>query len=303
MRQYYSNNKNYKAILESMAQIRENQLNEMHDGRRNLMAAHGGMHDDDSYDGAAGGMRAAYGGRIPEDDPEMLMMSMHGDEEEMEEGMYEGEHEDDEDAQMEALAEMMDEALMELDNEDDDDNQMLDEDEDDERRARRRARLRNALLIGAGLVASGGVAGAAMMNPTARTMIGQGAGQAISGAGEFAKGVAQAGYGMLPQTTRDQISGGIEAGKEYVDSTAMPAVQSMASDVDTGIMNTLQKDNFKVPGLGPDATEAARRAAGRQYMRATGKLANPTAQDASKMRKLNYLNRGGRNPAFSVGPQ
>ena len=130
MRQYYSNNKNYNAILESMAQIRENQLNEMHDGRRHLMAAHGGM---------------------------------HGDEEEMEEGMYEGEHEDDEDAQMEALAEMMDEALMELDQDDDDDQMLGEEEEDGERRGRRRARLRNALLIGAGLVATGGLGAAAAM--------------------------------------------------------------------------------------------------------------------------------------------
>ena len=184
MRQYYSNNKNYNAILESMTQIRENQLNEMHDGRRHLMAAHGGM---------------------------------HGDEEEMEEGMYEGEHEDDEDAQMEALAEMMDEALMELDQDDDDDQMLGEEEEDGERRARRRSRLRNALLIGAGLVATGGVAGAAMMNPTARGMITKGATDALSGAGEFAKGVGTAAYGMLPQTTRDNISGGIESAGASAD--------------------------------------------------------------------------------------
>lgn len=186
MRQYYSNNKNYNAILESMAQIRKNQLNEMN----------GGMHSDE----------------------EEMEEGMHGDEEEMEERyMYEGEHEDDEDAQMEALAEMMDEALMELDDEDDNDNQMLDEDEDDDRRARRRARLRNALLIGAGLVATGGVAGAAMMNPTAREMITKGATDALSGAGEFAKGVGTAAYGMLPQNTRDSISGGIESAGASAD--------------------------------------------------------------------------------------
>ena len=52
--------------------------------------------------------------------------------------MYEGEHEDDEDAQMEALAEMMDEALMELDQDDDDDQMLGEEEEDGERRARRR---------------------------------------------------------------------------------------------------------------------------------------------------------------------
>ena len=196
MRQYYSNNKNYNAILESMAQIRQNQLNEQ------------------------------YGYYAEQDYQE----GMYGDEEEMEERyMYEGEYEDEEDAQMEALAEMMDEALMELDDEDDEDNQMLDEDEDDERRARRRARLRNALLIGAGLVATGGLAGAAMMNPVARGMITKGAGQAIAGAGEFAKGVGSAAYGLLPQTTQDNIAGGIEAGQKYVDDTAMPAAQAAAS--------------------------------------------------------------------------
>ena len=271
MRQYYSNNKNYKAILESMAQIRENQLNEQ------------------------------YGYYAEQDDEEELEEGMHGDEEEMEEAYMYEESDEDEDAQMDALAEMMDEALMELDDEDDDDNQMLGEEEEDgERRARRRARLRNALLIGAGLVATGGLAGAAMMNPVARGMITKGAGQVIGGAGDLVKGVGTTAFNMLPQTTQDQMSAAAEAGQEYVDSTVMPKVQSMASGADAGIKNILQKDNFKVPGLGPDATEAARRAAGRQYMRSTGQLANPTARDASAMRKKNYLNRGGRDPRFSV---
>ena len=70
-----------------------------------------------------------------------LVESMHGDEEEMM---------DDEEA--EAIAEMMDEALHEMDMEDDEDN--LNE-ADDNRRTRRRNRLRTALLIGAGLVAAG----------------------------------------------------------------------------------------------------------------------------------------------------
>ena len=135
MRQYYSNNKNYNAILESMAQIRQNQLNEQH----------------------------GYFVEAEHEDEEM-QEGMHGDEEDMEERfMYEGEHEDDEDAQMEALAEMMDEALMELDQDDDDDQMLGEEEEDGERRARRRARLRNALLIGAGLVATGGLGAAAAM--------------------------------------------------------------------------------------------------------------------------------------------
>lgn len=77
-----------------------------------------------------------------------LVESMHGDEEEMDEG-HNG-HMDDEEA--EAIAEMMDEALHEMDMEDDEDN--LNE-ADDDRRTRRRNRLRTALLIGAGLAAAG----------------------------------------------------------------------------------------------------------------------------------------------------
>lgn len=228
MRQYHSNNKNYNAILESMVQIRQNQLNEQY--------GYYSEGDDDSYDGAAGGMRAAYGGRIPEDDPEMLMMGMHDDEEEMEEGMRrrlmaahggmhgdedemeEGMHDDDEDAQMEALAEMMDEALMELDDEDDGDNQMLDEDEDDERRARRRARLRNALLIGAGLVATGGVAGAAAANPAFR----QGLGNAAMGAKDFVGNMIQA----PGKTSEDALAA---AQRAYSSIKGVPSAQGAAA--------------------------------------------------------------------------
>ena len=79
-------------------------------------------------------------------------------EDEMEEAyMYEGEHEDEEMSEMsdeeeEAVAQMMDEALYEMDMEDDEDN--LNE-ADDGRKTRRRKRLRQALLIGAGLAAAG----------------------------------------------------------------------------------------------------------------------------------------------------
>lgn len=78
-------------------------------------------------------------------------------EDEMEEAyMYEAEDEE-EMAEMsgeeeEAVAQMMDEALYEMDMEDDEDN--LNE-ADDGRKARRRRRLRQALLIGAGLAAGG----------------------------------------------------------------------------------------------------------------------------------------------------
>ena len=78
-------------------------------------------------------------------------------EDEMEEAyMYEAEDEE-EMAEMsgeeeEAVAQMMDEALYEMDMDDDEDN--LNE-ADDDRKARRRKRLRQALLIGAGLAAGG----------------------------------------------------------------------------------------------------------------------------------------------------
>ena len=78
-------------------------------------------------------------------------------EDEMEEAyMYEAEDEEEmaemSDEEEEAVAQMMDEALYEMDMEDDEDN--LNE-ADDGRKARRRKRLRQALLIGAGLAAAG----------------------------------------------------------------------------------------------------------------------------------------------------
>jgi len=70
-------------------------------------------------------------------------------EDEMEEAyMYEAEMSDEEE---EAVAQLMDEALYEMDMDDDEDN--LNE-ADDGRKARRRKRLRQALLIGAGLAAA-----------------------------------------------------------------------------------------------------------------------------------------------------
>ena len=77
MRQYYSNNKNYNAILESMAQIRENQLNEAYGS----MPHHRG--------GMSGAMDRMAQGQIPlnaeamPDDEEEMEEGMHGDEEEM----------------------------------------------------------------------------------------------------------------------------------------------------------------------------------------------------------------------------
>jgi hypothetical protein len=84
-------------------------------------------------------------------------------EDEMEEAyMYEEDDEEDM-AEMsgdeeEAVAEMMDEALHEMEMEDDEDN--LNEADDGSRKARRRKRMRQALLIGAGLAAAGGLGAA-----------------------------------------------------------------------------------------------------------------------------------------------
>ena len=84
-------------------------------------------------------------------------------EDEMEEAyMYEEDDEEDM-AEMsgeeeEAVAEMMDEALYEMDMDDDEDN--LNEADDGSRKARRRKRMRQALLIGAGLAAAGGLGAA-----------------------------------------------------------------------------------------------------------------------------------------------
>ena len=123
MRQYHSDNKNYNAILDAMAQIRQNQLNE------------------------------SYGYYAEEDDEEqMYEMS---DEEEMEE-----EQMSDDEAEM--VAEMLDEALAEIYEEDDEDNHQLDEADGGERRARRRRNYLRAAAIGAGIIALGGAGAAGM---------------------------------------------------------------------------------------------------------------------------------------------
>jgi hypothetical protein len=218
MRQYYSNNKNYNAILESMAQIRENQLNEAYGG----MPHHGG--------GMSGAMDRMAQGQIP-----LNAEAMHGDEEEMEEGMYEGEHEDEEDAQMEALAEMMDEALMELDQDDDDDQMLGEEEEDGERRARRRARLRNALLIGAGLVATGGLGAAAAMGK----LPGAAGQQTMKAIGDAAGGVVtKAGEYIAPKLTAagEALSGGMDS----VTGAASGAMDDVSAAYEKGKADALR---------------------------------------------------------------
>lgn len=139
MRKYHSDNRNYNAILDAMATIRHNQLNESY-----------------MYEGE-------------QEDEEMMEAES-----------------DEEEEQMAAVAEMMDEALMELDEEDDEDNLT---EADDDRRSRRRARLRNAFLAGAGAAAIAGGVGAAGMG----MLPGQFGQQAVQGAlgraGQFAKNI------------------------------------------------------------------------------------------------------------------
>jgi hypothetical protein len=105
-------------------------------------------------------------------------------EDEMEEAlMYEAEMEGMSDDEEEAVAQLMDEALYEMDMEDDEDN--LNE-ADDDRKTRRRRRLRQALLIGAGL-AAGGLAAAPL---------------AFAGKGVEYAGVPKGGEGLLSGSLR-----------------------------------------------------------------------------------------------------
>ena len=244
MRQYYSNNKNYNPILESMAQIRQNQLNEAYGG----MPGHRGMPS------MSGAMDRMAQGQIPlnagamHGDEEEMEEGMHGDEEEMEERhMYEGEHEDEEDAQMEALAEMMDEALMELDQDDDDDQMLGEEEEDGERRARRRARLRNALLIGAGLVATGGLGAAAAMGK----LPGAAGQQTMKAIGDAAGGVVnKAGEYIAPKLTAagEALSGGIDS----VTGAASGAMDDINAAYEKGKADAMMNLNKAASAFVPD---------------------------------------------------
>ena len=117
-------------------------------------------HSDKSYQAIVEAMQQIRYGTISEQSDEEDMQEMS--DEEMEEAYMYEEGDEEEMAEMsdeeeEAVAQMMDEALYEMDMEDDEDN--LSE-ADDGRKARRRRRLRQALLIGAGLVAAGGLGAA-----------------------------------------------------------------------------------------------------------------------------------------------
>lgn len=194
MRQYHSDNKNYNAILDAMAQIRQNQLNE------------------------------SYGYYAEEDEEEHMQEAMHGDEEEMEE-----EQMSDDEAEM--VAEMLDEALAEIYEEDDEDNHQIDEADGGERRKRRRNNLLKAAAIGAGLVALGG-AGAAGMGLLPGAMGQQAVQGALSRAGQFAKNIPANASNLAfryktrnaPSTRRPMGGKGPQA-----QSNAMPDTFDMAA--------------------------------------------------------------------------
>ena len=117
-------------------------------------------HSDKSYQAIVEAMQQIRYGTISEQSDEEDMQEMS--DEEMEEAYMYEEGDEEEMAEMsdeeeEAVAQMMDEALYEMDMDDDEDN--LNE-ADDGRKSRRRRRLRQALLIGAGLVAAGGLGAA-----------------------------------------------------------------------------------------------------------------------------------------------
>jgi hypothetical protein len=128
-------------------------------------------------------------------------------EDEMEEAlMYEAEMGGMSDDEEEAVAQLMDEALYEMDMDDDEDN--LNE-ADDDRKTRRRRRLRQALLIGAGL-AAGGLAAAPL------AFAGKGVKYAGAPEGEGAFGAALRGAGNLGTRYMSGVSNlGSAAGAGY----------------------------------------------------------------------------------------
>ena len=124
--------------------------------------------------------------------------------------LYESEEEEmmDEmsDEEEEAVAQMMDEALYEMDMEDDEDN--LNE-ADGGRKARRRRRLRQALLIGAGLAAAAApLAFAPKGTEYAGAPEGEGMmGRSLRGAGNLATRYG-AGVGAMGQAAGDAYAAG-----------------------------------------------------------------------------------------------
>lgn len=143
-------------------------------------------------------------------------------EDEMEEAYMYEEDDEEEMAEMsgdeeEAVAEMMDEALYEMDMEDDEDN--LNEADDGSRKSRRRKRMRQALLIGAGLAAAGGLGAAYGMgqDPGVGSMAGaeKFAGRPMA----RALGRTRSGLGMMAGGAADAVAGGAQAvGDKYNDA-------------------------------------------------------------------------------------
>lgn len=129
--------------------------------------------------------------------------------------LYESEEEEmmDEmsDEEEEAVAQMMDEALYEMDMEDDEDNQgeLNEADGGRSRRSRRRRRLRQALLIGAGLAAAAApLAFAPKGTEYAGAPEGEGMmGRSLRGAGNLATRYG-AGVGAMGQATGDAYAAG-----------------------------------------------------------------------------------------------
>lgn len=141
-------------------------------------------------------------------------------EDEMEEAyMYEEDDEEDM-AEMsgeeeEAVAEMMDEALYEMDMDDDEDN--LNEADDGSRKARRRKRMRQALLIGAGLAAAGGLGAAYTAGRGARAGVDPGLRANMPGGLGGIVTDIQTGVGMGRRSAGRAVSGGIDAAGKRVN--------------------------------------------------------------------------------------
>lgn len=188
----YHDNKSYNAIVEAMQQIRYNALVEEY-GEDEMEEAYGAM---PGRGGLGGAMNTMAQGRIP-------AMNEEGDEEEMSEMS-------DEEEQM--VAEMMDEALYEMDMEDDEDN--LNE-ADDGRKARRRKRLRQALLIGAGLAAAGGLGAAYTAGRGARADVDPGLRAAMPGGLAGVATDIQTGLGMGRRAAGRAVSGAADAARQY----------------------------------------------------------------------------------------
>lgn len=139
MRQYHSDNKNYNAILDAMAQIRQNQLNESYGYYAEA------EHEDEE-------MQEAMHGDEDEMREAMHREAMHGDEDEMQEG-HGGDITPEE---AEELGALIDDVLAE-EFEEDDLNESISLDEADKnKKSKVRSFLKGVAL--AGLLGAGGTA-------------------------------------------------------------------------------------------------------------------------------------------------